>query len=100
MSTYYKVSSQVLRQKASQLREEATQFQNAVKQLADNEASLASMWEGDAKNAFRTAFNNDKAQFDNFYTGILKYVEALENAAKEYDRAEDQNVTIAKSRKA
>lgn len=96
----FKVSSTVLRQKASQLRDQAQQFNNAVKNLSSSEESLASMWEGDAKNAFRTAFNNDKTQFDKFYQGILKYVEALENAAKEYDSAEDRNVEIATSRKA
>lgn len=93
-----RVSSGELRSKANQLESMNSQFKSAVSQLSSQEQNLAGMWEGEAKNAFRTAFNNDRAQFDNFANGIVKYVQALLNAAQEYEKAESTNVTIAKTR--
>lgn len=94
----FRVSSAVLRQKASQLENMNAQFKNSVSQLVNQEASLASMWEGEAQRAFRTAFNNDRQQFNNFNTGIAKYIQALRDAADKYDAAEAKNVSTARSR--
>ncbi len=95
----FRVSSSVLRQKASQLSELNARFKNAVERLASQEASLASMWEGDAQKAFRKAFNDDRQQFENFYKGIAEYIRALQEAAQRYDEAEAKNLETAKARR-
>lgn len=87
-----------IRQKASQLEQLNGQFSQAVNALVESEASLASMWEGDAQKSFREAFNNDRQQFEEFFKGIGKYVQALRDAADNYDKAESKNVELAKAR--
>lgn len=94
----FRVSSSELRQKADQLEQMNAQFKSAVEALANQEQSLATMWEGEAQKAFRTAFNNDRQQFMNFYNGITKYIEALRAAAAQYDQAEAKNLSTAQTR--
>ena len=93
-----RVSSQELRRRASELRQFNTQLRERVRRMEERENRLASMWEGDARNAFHNQFNTNKTMFQNFCTLIDKYVVALEEAAQEYDRREAQNVCIAKTR--
>lgn len=56
------------------------------------------MWEGEAKNAFHNAFQNDKAKMQNFKTAIDQYVAALQNIAAKYAQAEAANVNTASTR--
>ena len=95
----FRVSSGELRQKAQQLEQMNAQFKTAVESLANQEQNLATMWEGEAQKAFRTAFNNDRQQFMNFYNGIVKYIEALRAAATQYDQAEAKNLSTAQTRR-
>lgn len=88
------VNSSQLRQKADRLEQMNEQFKQAVTALSDSEANLATMWEGDAQKAFRTAFTNDRTKFDEFYKGITLYIQALRAAADEYDGAESRNVSL------
>lgn len=95
----FRVSSQELRAKAGELEQMNAQFKSAVEALSSSEASLATMWEGDAQKAFHTAFNNDKGQFEKFSAGIAQYIQALLNAAGQYESAEAKNVNTASTRK-
>ena len=56
------------------------------------------MWEGDAKEAFRTSFSQDKAKMELFYTEIGKYIVALRSIAAKYELAERTNVATASSK--
>ena len=94
-----RVTSAELRRKADELKNLNSQFRAKVEDLTNCEGSLASMWEGDAKNAFHTAFNNDKIQWNNFHTLIEQYIVTLNNIAAEYDNKEAINTNIASSRK-
>jgi len=94
----FQVTASELKAKAGNLRDMNSKFKAQVSNLETQEQSLASMWEGEAKNAFRTAFNNDKAQMDNFYNLIEQYCIALEQIASKYELAEAQNVSTASSR--
>ena len=78
----------------SQLKSQATQLRtdNAKEQL------LSSQWEGEANTAFHNAFLNDFQQFQNFHSGIEKFIEALENDATNYEKAEQQNTNTARTR--
>ncbi len=94
----FQVTASELRTKAGELRDMNAQFKTQVGNLESQEQSLASMWEGEAKTAFHTAFNNDKVQMDNFYNLIEQYCAALENIATQYEMAEMQNVNTASTR--
>lgn len=93
-----KVTTSEVRNKEAQLQQQNAEFRAKVQQLVDLEGALGSGWEGDAKNAFRAAFNNDKAQWDNFAALIDKYCQALEQIATEYDNKEAMNANIASQR--
>ncbi len=92
------VNSSTLRSQAEQLRNLNNQLKGQMESLEGTEADLASMWAGDAKDAFHTAFNNDKVQIENFRTLIEQYIVTLENAAQKYDEEEAKNTSIAATR--
>lgn len=92
------VSAAELKAKAGELRNLNSQFKTQVGNLESQEQSLVSMWEGEARDAFNNAFNNDKAQMNNFYNLIEQYCVALENIAAKYEMAESQNVSTAAAR--
>lgn len=94
----FQVTSSELKAKANELRELNAQFKTQAGNLETQEGSLVTMWEGEARNAFDTAFKNDKTQMDNFYNLIEQYCVALENIAAKYDLAESQNVSTASTR--
>lgn len=93
-----KVSAAQLKAKAGELKNLNNQFKAKVQELVGSEQNLASMWEGDAKVAFNTAFNNDKTQMDNFYNLMEQYIITLENIAVEYENKEMANTQIASTR--
>lgn len=92
------VSAAELKAKAGELRNLNSQFKSQVGSLESQELTLIGMWEGEARDAFNNAFNNDKAQMDNFYNLIEQYCVALENIAAKYEMAESQNVSTAAAR--
>lgn len=93
-----KVTSQQLRTTAEQLRGLNGQFKSQVENVDAQEKTLISKWEGDARDAFNNAYNNDKVQWDNFYNLIEQYCVTLENIAAEYDNKEAINQGIASTR--
>ncbi|MBO5474617.1 MAG: WXG100 family type VII secretion target [Lachnospiraceae bacterium] len=92
------VSASQLRAKASELRNLNAQFKAQVGNLEGQEQNLIGMWEGEARDTFHTAFNNDKIQMDNFNTLIEQFCVALENIATRYEAAESANVSTAATR--
>lgn len=92
------VSAAELKAKAGELRNLNSQFKTQVGNLESQEQTLVGMWEGEARDAFNNAFNNDKAQMDNFHNLIEQYCVALENIAAKYEMAESQNVSTAATR--
>lgn len=96
---FFQVTSSELRNKASRLQELNGQFKAKAAELGEKEASLCSMWEGEAKNAFHQAFLNDRQQMDAFYQLIGQYVQALLEIAARYEEAEARNREIASARK-
>ncbi len=93
-----KVTSGNLKSKASELRQLNNQFKKAVEDMTSYEQQLVSMWDGDAKEAFHTAYNNDRTQMDTFYQTIEKYCQALESNAAKYEAAEQKNYNTASNR--
>ena len=94
----FQVTSSELKTKAEELRGLNGQFKSQVGNLETQEGSLVNMWEGEARDAFDTAFKHDKEQMDKFYELIEQYCAALENIAAKYEQAESQNVSTATTR--
>ncbi|HJD21104.1 MAG TPA: WXG100 family type VII secretion target [Candidatus Gemmiger faecigallinarum] len=92
------VTSVTLQTGAEDLQNLNAQFKASVNALNDLEENLSGMWEGDAKEAFRRAFQSDKIQMDNFFNAIEVYVQRLLAAAQRYAQAEAQNVETANNR--
>lgn len=93
-----KVTAATLRTKAQSLRQTNAQFKSVISKLEATEGNLNGMWDGQANDAFHTAFSNDKIQMTNFYNAIEKYASALEDIATKYAQAEAQNLDTAQKR--
>lgn len=87
-----------LKTQADELRQLNENFKANVTELVGIETELASMWEGQSRDAFHNAFNSDKAQMDNFYNTIEQYVQALMLILAKYQQAEGTNLETAVTR--
>lgn len=92
------VTSTELRNKAEQLSELNSQFENRKNELETKEAELTTMWEGEAKRLFHDAFLKDKEQMNVFIALIRQYIEALLTIAQRYEEAEAKNAELAAAR--
>lgn len=93
-----RVTAAQIRNTATQLREYNGNFNTQVGKLQESEASLNSMWDGQANDAFHAAFTSDKEYMTQFYNLINKYCEALDQIATEYENAENKNTETATKR--
>lgn len=98
MASGFTVTASALRRLAQELRELNSQYKTKVETLSSLEQELRSMWEGEANLAFQRAFASDKVNLDNFYSVIERYIQALEQAAAEYEKAEAQATQTATTR--
>ena len=93
-----RVSTSQLITKANELKDLNARFRAEISALETEEQTLKGMWEGDANEAFHTAFTNDKIQMTNFYNAIELYVVRLSEIASKYEQAESTNYDIARNR--
>jgi WXG100 family type VII secretion target len=93
-----KVTPQELRTKADSLQQYNANFRSEVEKMVGYVSQLSSMWEGEAKTAFEKAFNDDKPKMDAFAQNIDKYVQALQESAKQYEDAEQMAISLANQR--
>lgn len=93
-----RVTASEIRKTAEQLRTYNQNFDGQVKNLESSEGSLNTMWDGQANDAFHTAFMNDKQYMDQFYQLINKYCQALDEIAVQYENAETVNTDTASRR--
>lgn len=94
----FTVTFEQLKTQAENLNQLNESFHANVNELESMEAQLGGMWEGAAKDAFHTAFTNDKIQMDNFHNAIAAYVQRLMEIASKYLEAENINVETAMTR--
>ena len=93
-----RVTAAQLKAKADELTNLNSTLKANVSELESCEQNLASMWEGQAKDAFHQSFNNDKIQMGNFSMLIEKYVATLLTIAAKYEQAESINTETAATR--
>lgn len=94
-----RVSSQQLSAKADELQQLSESLKSQIGILESTEASIASMWDGPAKEAFHSAFMSDKGQMENLKTTFDQYITALREIAANYAQKEAMNQEIASTRK-
>jgi len=96
----FRVTTTVLRSKASDLETLNNKFNLEVNKLREACQALSSKWEGPAKTKFVEEFNKDAEKFELFKNGINNFVQQLRADADEYDKTENLNTSIAATRKA
>lgn len=94
-----RVTAAQVKRTSEQLRSYNDHFNKRVGDLVSAEGKLSSMWDGEANDAFHTAFNNDKEYMMQFYNLINRYCEALDNIAAEYEAVEKRAADLARTRK-
>lgn len=90
------VTAAQLRERAETLRQLNESFNTQIELLQSSEKSVCSMWEGEAKQVFQTAFDQSKIKMDSFKQAIDQYANALLQIAQKYETAEQQNIQIAR----
>ena len=96
--SFFQVTSAELKKRAEQLKGLNSRFRTGVDSLQSTEQTLKSMWEGEANDAFHTAFTRDKGQMDQFHAVIEQFIEALLIIAAKYEAAENKNISVATTR--
>ena len=96
--SFIQVTSSELRNRAAELQGLNSKFQNEIENLTSCQNNLNTMWEGEAKEAFNSAFIKDKSTMDAFKSAIDQYVQALLVIAARYEEAEKKNVSVAATR--
>lgn len=94
----YNVTISALKTKAKELEQLNETLNTMINSLQETEQSLGGMWEGEANEAFHTAFTNDMTQLRNFYNAIKLYIMALYAAIAKYIQAERRNTSLARVR--
>lgn len=90
-----KVNAQQLTSTANELRSMNAQFSSEIEALNNCQQQLNSMWVGEAKDKFNSAYNQDREKMNQFKQAIDKFITALEDIAQKYRKAEQQATTIA-----
>lgn len=96
--SYIQVTSEELKNKASELQGLNIRFQKEIENLSSYQTNLNTMWEGEAKEAFNQAFLKDRGNMDIFKNAIDQYVQALNVIASRYEETEKRNLSIATTR--
>lgn len=99
MASKFSVTPRTLRAKADELEGLNRKFKAEVESLRNDNSSLGTKWEGDARNKFNEEFLKDAVKFDQFSKGIDQFIQQLRTDADEYDKVENKNLGIASTRK-
>ena len=94
-----RVSSQQLSAKADELQQLNESLKSQIGILESTEASIAGMWDGQAKETFHGEFQKDKAQMETLKKTLDQYITALREIAANYAQKEAANQEIAAARK-
>lgn len=97
--SFIQVTASELKNKASELQGLNSKFQSEIENLTSYKNALDSMWEGDAKELFNSAFMKDRGNMDKFKSAIDQYTQALLVIAERYEEAEKRNMSTVTERK-
>ena len=92
------VTPSELKNKAQELKNQNGNLKTKISDLMQAESTLGTKWDGQAKEAFHTAFTADIQKIEAFQEGIAGYITALEGIAQQYEKAESTNLQTATTR--
>lgn len=95
---YIYMESSSLSEKVNELDALNERLMTIILNLNDYEANLASMWEGETKDTFHTAYQRDQNQMKSFYNAILAYIIKLCAIIERYRQCEMINTERAFTR--
>lgn len=93
----FTVTAAEMEKKAEEVGALNADLQSKASELTQIVLSLDSIWEGDAHDAFKTAYSKAQTALDKYSAAILKYSNALSEIAVDYDKTEAANTSIAQS---
>lgn len=91
------ISASQLTQKKDELTALKNSFQKLVTRLESDANKLDSMWEGDAKNKFKTAMFVDITKLKFFIEVLIEFISILGTIIELYKQIEKKNAAIASS---
>ncbi|MCD8214799.1 MAG: WXG100 family type VII secretion target [Clostridiales bacterium] len=86
-----KVSSELLRQAASDIKQQYTTFTEIAADIEQGVGTLSSTWEGDAFTSFKAKFDTLKPTLESYGQVIQEYAAFLETSAEQYETTEAAN---------
>ncbi len=89
-----RVSTQKLKDEASALRNVKSQLQNEITAMRSYSSRYLSLWEGEAKQGFVTSVNQNMNLLNMFVNNMDKFINALNNIATDYEKAENEAKSI------
>ena len=92
------VDTAKLRRVAGDLRQMTNQLKSEAGKMKTSQQTLKAQWDGPSNDTFNAAFNRNVNEFEAFSNLILEYAQKLEKFADDYERMENQNKEIAKTR--
>ena len=81
-------STKKMRDDSNDIRSQADQYNALQKSVFESGRKLDAMWEGDASDRFTARMASDQPKFDELYTVIRSYCQAIDESADDYDQTE------------
>ena len=94
----FQVTAQFLREQADALRNQNTKLESEIQELRAQESAMSSYYEGEARQKFQAAVQQDLQKMEQFKNTITEYAATLDIAAAKYEKAEAQAADIAGTR--
>ena len=93
-----RLTSSQLRGKKENLLQLNQNFLEIMNGLDEAVAALDACWEGEAKDAFRQAYQRDRGQMDTFHALIGQYTQRMEEITLKYEETERRSAALAGER--
>lgn len=90
-----KVTTEKLKEEATSLAQIKSQLQNEITAMRSHCARYLGLWTGEAKQAFTDSVNKNTNLLNMFVNNMDKFINALNNIAADYEKAESKAKSIA-----
>lgn len=87
--TMIEVNTSTLRSDVSAISAEISGLKNDVERLKSTADQLSTMWDGNAKNAFIAAVNDDIKRLEELISAIGKFTDKTDSSRAEYEKCEN-----------
>ena len=94
----FEVTISEMQSAAGKIAQEAENFLNAANQTFSAASALAESWEGDSQVAFQSEQQKANDWYKKMVQIVNTYVASLQNAAKQYQQADNESAANIKSR--